>query len=304
MYISRQAKIKENIVLRSKMIYAIRLYFLERNFLEVETPIRIPMVLPEAHIEPQSSESWFLQTSPEMCMKILLAAGYSKIFQICKVFRKKERGKKHLPEFTMLEWYVEYYNYLDLMEQCEELIKFTASSIGFNTNIPFAEKLINIDDAFAKIPVKEAFDVHASISMEDALKTDRFDEIMGLEIEPKLGWDKPVFIYDYPYQKASFAKLKQDNSNFAERFELYIGGIEICNGFTEVNDKEEQEHRFKNEISNKKDTAKCPYPENFLKALSVMPDAAGIAVGMDRLLMVFADTLTIDDVVSFVPEEI
>ena len=122
----RQSELSQNLHLRARIIQAVRCFFIERKYLEVDTPIRIPAPAPEAHIDAVATEGWYLQTSPELCMKQLMAAGYSRLFQICKCFRNKERGRKHLPELTMLEWYQARSNYNDLLVDCEELIGFIA----------------------------------------------------------------------------------------------------------------------------------------------------------------------------------
>jgi lysyl-tRNA synthetase class 2 len=153
--------------------------------------------------------------------------------------------------------------------------------------------------------VAEAFDKYASISVQKALSDDRFDEIMA-GIEPALGQSTPLFLYDYPASCGALAKLKTGNSSIAERFELYICGLELCNGFTELTDPKEQRARFEKELSFRKKAGKkeYPMPEKFLESLSCMPDASGNALGLDRLVMLFADTGIIDDVVAFTPEEL
>jgi len=198
-------KHKKNLHLRALIIQAIRNYFINFDYLEVETPIRLPVFIPETYIEPVESELWYLQTSPELCMKRLLCAGYDKIFQICKCFRKNERGEKHLPE-----------------------------------------------------------------------------------------------------EKGALAKRKSSDKSLVERFELYISGIELCNAFTELTDPVEQRIRFENEIILKKkdNISQSQIPEKFLKSLETMPDAAGIAFGIDRLVMLFANAETIDMVTTFTPEEL
>lgn len=239
-------------------------------------------------------------------MKRLLAAGYQRIFQICKCFRQSERGARHLPEFTILEWYCADCNYLDMMDQCENLIRFVAQNSGFKNTIVYQGKKISLDHPWHRMSVAEAFDRFASAPMEKAIFENRFDEIIACEIEPNLGCDTPLFLYDYPASSGSLARLKPDNSSVAERFELYIGGIEICNAFTELTDPDEQEKRFEKEQDHRLASGKpvYPAPEKFLKSLASMPDASGNALGIDRLVMIFADTANIDDVVAFVPEEL
>ncbi len=302
----RQYSIKKNLRLRAQIIQTIRWFFFENDYLEVETPCRIPAPAPEAHIDAQSSGSWFLHTSPELCMKRLLAAGYPRIFQICRCFRQKERGSKHLPELTILEWYTAGSDYLKMMDQCEALIRFTALHTGFGDSIAYQGKRIYLNTPWQRMSVTEAFDNFASMPMEKALLQDMFDEVMAFEIEPNLGQKKPLFLYDYPASKGALARLKPDNRLIAERFELYISGLELCNAFTELTDPDEQRMRFESEQNYRNLSGKpvYPSPEKFLESLKFMSDASGNALGIDRLVMLFADTKKIDDVVAFTPEEL
>jgi lysyl-tRNA synthetase class 2 len=226
--------------LRARMVQAIRCFFLENDFLEVETPLRIPAPAPELHINPVSSEDWFLQTSPELCMKRLLAAGYPRIFQICKCFRAGERGNLHLPEFTMLEWYRAETDYRTLMEECEALIPFVARELGFDNTFSWQGHKIDLGTPWERITVREAFSRYAATSADEALKTDRFDEILACEVEPCLGLERPVFLYDYPAELGALARLKPGDPDIAERFELYCAGLELANAFSELTDAGEQ----------------------------------------------------------------
>ncbi len=301
----RQQNIKTNLVLRDGIIQSVRMFFAGHNYLEVETPIRIPAPAPEAHIDAIESEGWFLHTSPELCMKRLLASGYPRIFQICRCFRHNERGSRHIPEFTMLEWYRADSDYFDMMEETEALIKSVALQTGSGNSINYQGGRIDLDRPWTRMTVAEAFDKYASISVQKALSEDRFDETMA-GIEPALGQSTPFFLYDYPASCGALAKLKTGNSSVAERFELYIGGLELCNGFTELTDPKEQRVRFEKELALRRKARKkeYPMPEKFLESLSNMPDASGNALGLDRLVMLFADKTIIDDVVAFTPEEL
>ena len=302
----RQKRIYNNLRIRAEIIRLIRRFFFEKNYLEVETPIRIPAPIPEAHIDPVESDGWCLHASPEICMKQLMASGYGEIFQIAKVFRKHERGHKHLPELTMLEWYTKGDTYLDLMMQLEEMILFICINLKKSPLIEYDNKNIDATLPFNRLSVEKAFGKYADIPMTQALDEDSFDELMGLSIEPQLGFDKPVFLYDYPAEKGSLARLKASDGRYAERFELYIAGIELCNGFSELTDPIEQKKRFLAEQAIRKNNGHklYPLPEKFLNALSNMPDCAGVAFGIDRLVMLFTDSDTIDDVVAFTPEDL
>lgn len=294
-------KIRKNLKLRADIISAVRSFFARLDYLEVETPCRIPAPAPELHIDAICSEKWFLQTSPELCMKRLLAAGYQRIFQICRCFRKNERGNKHLEEFTMLEWYCADSDYMDMMNNCEDLIMFAAEETGCYDSFSYQGQKIDLKKPFDRLTVAEAFERYASIDMGTALELDKFDECMGLEIEPCLGRQKPLFLYDYPAQCNALARLSPDNPMIAERFELYIAGIELCNAFSELTDPQEQKSRFEEEEKNRRSIGKAPYPfpKKFIQDLAYMPPASGNALGIDRLTMLFADTETIDDIVTF-----
>ncbi|MDF1592480.1 MAG: EF-P lysine aminoacylase EpmA [Desulfobacterales bacterium] len=306
MHSYRQARIKKNLQLRAQIIQAVRQFFYERDYLEVETPCRVPVIAPEAHIDAEMSGGWFLHTSPELSMKRLLSAGYPRIFQICKCFRAKERGLKHLPEFTLLEWYGAGMDYVDMMAQCENLLRFVARALGSECGLVYQGRPIDLTPPWERLTVVEAFHLYASQSLEEALLNDCFDEAIAFEIEPRLGNEKPVFLYDYPAQKGALARLKPDNPNVAQRFELYICGLELCNAFTELVDPVEQRRRFEIDGQVRAASGKkaVPMPEKFLKSLDDMPPAAGNALGLDRLVMLFSDAARIDDVVAFTPEEL
>ncbi len=291
---------------RARILQGIRQCFIRKGYLEAETPHRIPSPAPESHIDAIASGAWFLHTSPELAMKRMMAAGYEKIFQICRCWREKERGNLHLPEFTLLEWYRAGGDYHSLMEECEELIRSLAMAIGLGEKIIFHSHEIDLFEAWERIPVEEAFRSYSKISMARALEQNLFDEMMVRDIEPRLGLKKPTFIYDYPAERGALARLKQDDPTVAERFELYIGGLELANGFSELVDSEEQGRRFHMENENRHSFGKPIYsmPDKFLAELDDMPPSAGIALGVDRLVMVFLDVKTIDEVVAFTPEEL
>jgi lysyl-tRNA synthetase class 2 len=302
----RQKALQKNLQLRARIIQAIRRFFVDKNYLEIETPIRIPAPAPEAHIDAVESGAWFLQTSPELCMKRLLAAGSQRIFQICKCFRQAERGHRHLPELTLLEWYRTDSSYTDLMDECEDLINYVAREIGSEDILVYQGDKINLNPPWHRISVNDAFKKYGSGSLEAALQQDQFDEIMVSQIEPHLDRTRPVFLYDYPASRGALAKLKSQDSRYAERFELYMAGVEICNAFSELKDPAEQRRRFESEQDQRRKAGKSvyPLPEKFLAALKDMPAAAGNALGIDRLVMLFADAKHIDDVVAFAPEEL
>lgn len=288
------------------MLQAIRAFFFSHGYLEVETPLRIPYPLPEAHIDAIPTGDWFLQTSPEICMKRLLALDYERIFQIAKCFRSGERGNLHLPEFTMLEWYRKDADYTHLMAETEDLLASVAGALGLGDTLSFRGEMILLERPWPRITVREAFALYSDISVEEALQRETFDEILVTAIEPNLGRKQPTILYDYPVSLGSLARAKEGEPAVAERFELYLGGLEIANAFSELTDEKEQRRRFAKENACRVSCGKEAYlpAEQFLQSLSQIGSAAGIALGIDRLAMVFTQAETIDDVVTFTPEDL
>lgn len=287
---------------RARIVQSIRAFFVERGYLEVETPHRLPGNAPEAHIDPVATGDWFLQTSPELCMKRLLAAGCPRLFQIGRCWREGERGSRHLPEYTMLEWYRAQADYRTLMSECEELL----AALVPGGKLTRQGRSIDLAPPWERLTVAEAFARWAGITPEAALAAGRFDEVIGLTIEPRLGWERPVFLTDYPTLLAALARCRPENPGVAERFELYIGALELANAFSELTDPVEQRRRFEADEQTRRAAGKppCPIPEKFLRELSSMPEAAGIALGIDRLVMLLTGAETIDEVVAFTPEDL
>jgi lysyl-tRNA synthetase class 2 len=193
-----------------------------------------------------------------------------------------------------------------MVDECEALINTIARVNGLKEDILIYQgKEIKLTPPWPRISVSEAFEKLASIPLNDAVAGDHFDEIMVEKIEPNLIQNRPVFLYDYPACRAALARLKPQDSRFAERFELYIGGLEICNAFSELTDPIEQRERFERENDHRRKAGKpvYPMPEKFLEALGTMPAAAGNAMGIDRLVMLFSDSKQIDEVVAFTPED-
>lgn len=295
-----------NLQRRAEILHLTRAFFRDRGYLEVDTPLRIPVPLPEAHIEPIGSEGWALQPSPEICMKPLVAAGFERIVQVCKCFRKGERGRRHLPEMTLLEWYAAGDTYAEAMAMTEQLVGHVARGLGVNHELAYQGARIDLTAPWPRLTVAEAFRRHASLTVEDALARGRFDELMGLEVEPRLGLERPLFLHDYPAACGSLARLKPGDPAVAERFELYIGGLELCNGFSELTDPAEQRRRFAAELDTRRGQGRPAHglPQRFLDALAALPPCAGNALGLDRLTMLFCDAAEIDAVVAFAPEDL
>ena len=295
--------------LRANVVAAVRFFFEERGFLEVETPLLIPANAPEEHINPICAlPSWQLQTSPEICMKRLLCSGHQKLFQMSRCWRSGERGSCHLPEFTMLEWYRAGCDYQSLMTDCEELLQHVAA-----TCIPgdqhFIRNSSKIDPfaAWQRISVQDAFLRFSKADVWDYLEKGLYEEILTSVIEPALAeFTSPVILMDYPASLAALSRTKPENPDLAERFELYVGGLELANGFSELTDPVEQRRRFEdaNNFRRGSNQEVLPIPETFLNELATLPPSAGIALGVDRLVMLTAGVDTIDEVVAFTPEEL
>jgi lysyl-tRNA synthetase class 2 len=286
------------------------LFFYQRGFLEVDTPLRQPVYIPESNIVPLASETEYLQTSPELCMKRLLAAGNSNIFQICPCFRKEEKGRLHLEEFQMLEWYRTGVDYHQLMLDCEELLRFLVENLAEqqeskSSPVRHFFSGVNFGDTWERLTVADAFSRYSPMKLEQALEHGRFDEILVECIEPHLGVNRPVFLYDYPLQFGALARKNADNPAIAERFELYIKGVEIANGFSELTDTDEQRARFAHEIAFIKESTgrDVTMPERFLIDLERLGTAAGIAMGVDRLFMLAMNRRQITETITFAPED-
>ncbi len=302
----RLANRREYLHFRARVIQSVRRFFREQDYLEIDTPLLIPAPAPEAHIDAVKAGQLYLQTSPELCMKQLLAAGYPRLFQICKCFRNEERGRLHLPEFALLEWYKTETDYTGLMAECEALFLYVLKALGMGETLHYQGIEIQMSMPWERLSIEESFDRYASMSLKKALEQGRFDEVMVKDVEPHLGITTPTFAYDYPASMAALARLKPECPHLAERFEVYIGGMELANGFSELTDVNEQRARFVAEQKHRHNLTKevYPMPEAFLESLPHMPEAAGIALGVDRLVMILADRVRIDDVVAFTPEDI
>ncbi len=285
---------------RAAFFQAIRRFFHTHGFLEVDTPIRQPLVIPEQNIIPIPSGTCFLQSSPEMYMKRLLAAGCEKIYQICRCFRYGEHGRLHREEFVMLEWYRLDADYTSLMEDCVKLLQFIHSEI-VACSFP-----VSLHEGWEKLTVEEAFQRYCSISSGTALEQGRFDVLLVENIEPYLGRQTPTILYDYPLELASLARPKNDSSKVAERFELYVAGVELANGFSELTDSEQQRSRFAEEYRkmDKFHRRSEKMPELFLQDIGKINQAAGIAMGLDRLFMLCAGEVSLDGAVTFQPEDL
>ena len=300
---------------RARIVSDIRHFFSQRHVLEVDTPILSRAAPTAPYLESFKTEfipmgsidkaSYYLQTSPEFAMKILLAGGSGSIYQIAKVFRNGERGRLHSPEFTMLEWYRPELNLGELMDEVAALLQTITSyseSVRFSYKEVFSQYLnVNVlvcsKDELQKLAIKKL----PSFSGDFYLDRDGWLELlMSQVIEPELAsLKKPVFIYDFPASQAQLAKVKLDNDGeqVAARFELYAGGLEVANGYDELLDAKELRKRFEydNQQRLKLGKAEMPIDEKLLAAMSLgLPPCTGVALGLDRLLMLAMNKESID----------
>jgi len=267
--------------------------------MSVETPVMIDAPAPEEYIEAPSVGEMFLRTSPELQMKRMLAAGYEKVYQIGSCFREGEVGQFHLVEFSMLEWYDVGADYNDLMGFTFGMLCEINKVLNGKPQCEFAGNIISFDNGYEQITVREAFEKYTDITPEQALADDSFDEILVDLIEPNLGLVRPTILKDYPAKCAALSKLKESDPAVAERWELYLGGIEIANAYSELIDPNIQRIRFAEAIENRRMTGYKEYPEAkyFLDAIDIgIPESAGCALGLDRLTMIFTDGSQIADV--------
>lgn len=300
----RLARIAPNLKRRALILQLIRRFFDEQGFTEVDTPVRSPAIAPEKEIIPFDSEGWSLNTSPELYMKRLLAAGYDKIYQLSHSFRKNERGRLHNPEFTLLEWYRQDASYLTLIDDTEKLVTAVAAGLGIKDEFKYQGKTVDITPPWGRITVA---DLYRQLAGWDPVKEPdlkRFDEDMVNKVIPVLNPHRIMVMMDYPAPMASLARLKAGQKAVAERVEIFFGQVELANGFSELTSAREQKSRFKKEIEAIKaeQGRTAPMPDKFIAALKDMPECAGMALGVDRLVMMFCDAATIDDVIPFTEE--
>lgn len=296
--IARLEALRPRLEWRAQIIASIRNFFLPSGFLEIETPVRIKAPAPEAYIDALTSGNYFLRTSPELQMKRLLSAGYKKIFQIGSCFRKGENGRFHREEFTMLEWYEAGVDYNQLLNFLQDMLLYVLKQIFGRTQCRFNGEIINFQE-WEITTVRSIFMKFAGISPEKALEDGIFEEALIDKIEPRLRKDCPVVLKDYPAELAALSRLKKDDNSLAERWELYLGGIEIANAYSELTDPNVLKKRFADSVKTRKSQGKTIYPEDidFLTAVEHgMPECAGCALGLDRLIMVITDSSNLDDV--------
>jgi lysyl-tRNA synthetase class 2 len=325
---------RPRLIARNRICAAIRAWFAAGDFLEVDTAVlqvspgneahlhafAADLVGPEGRVEPR-----FLHTSPEFALKKLLAAGEERLFSLGHVFRNRERGRLHHPEFTMLEWYRAGQPYGAVIDDCVDIIRLAADTAGTGS-VRFGGALCDVRAEPERLAVADAFHRHAGIDLlatiaadgtthRDALAdacrpcgiriaeddgwSDLFSKILVAAIEPKLGIGRLTILDRYPVAEAALARPAADDGRVAERFELYACGVELANGFGELTDAAEQRRRFESEMDEKERRYGERYPvdETFLQALAQMPPASGVALGVDRLIMLLLGAERIEGVI-------
>lgn len=330
----RHADRRPALLLRNRILAAFRAWFDARDFVEVDAACLQVSPGNEAHLSAFATEALgatgartplYLHTSPEFACKKLLAAGEERLFSVARVFRNRERGPLHHPEFTMLEWYRAGAPHTALMEDCAALLRLAAETAGIDH---FVHRGRRTDPRAEpeRLTLAEAFDRFAGIDLlatvapsgvtdRDALAeavagaglrvapddtwADLFSRVLVARVEPHLGIGRPTILHAYPVSEAALARPAAHDPRVAERFELYACGVELANAFGELTDPAEQRRRFELEMAEKLRVYGERYPidEEFLTALGAMPEASGIALGFDRLAMLACGASRIDDVI-------
>jgi lysyl-tRNA synthetase class 2 len=330
--VARYADIRPFLTARGAITRAVRTWFDDQGFAEVETGILQVSPGNETHLHAPRTEligpggdraTRYLRTSPEFACKKLLAAGENRIFEFARVFRNRERGDLHLPEFTMLEWYRAETAYEAVMADCVVVIAHAARATGISrfsfrgrTADPYTEpELLTVAAAFERFA---GIDVLATVEdgegdrtalagsarhkvriAEDDTWSDIFSKVLVEHVEPNLGQGRLTLLFEYPTPEAALARVKATDPRVAERFEIYACGVELANGFGELTDGDEQRHRFHLAMDEKarRYGERYPLDEDFLAAVTHMPDASGVALGFDRLVMLAGGASRIDQVV-------
>src|SRR5690242_8712730 len=302
---------------RAQLYALIREFFTRRGVLEVQTPVLSAAGNTDLHIESfatnfsghveAGARARFLRTSPEYPLKRLLAAGMGDCYELGRVFRNGEAGRSHNPEFTLLEWYRVGWDHHRLMDECAELV---GAAIGLSGRSVETKKISYIkwfmdefdldpsraDEAALRAPLAE-FDIEP----QGLTRDDWLDLLITHRLQPALPRDRITLVYDYPVTQCALAKIRRADPPVAERFELYLGPYELANGYHELNDAAEQRARFEchNARRRERGLRELPLDENLLAVLDAMPDCAGVALGVDRLLMCMLGTEDIRDVLAF-----
>jgi lysyl-tRNA synthetase class 2 len=311
---------------RAQALAALRGFFVERGFTEVETPLLVPSPGLEIHLDAVPAGRGYLITSPEYQMKRLLAAGFETIYQVCKCFRGNEHGPHHAGEFTMVEWYRGYAGLDAIVDDTEQLVAHVVRAVSGGTRV---YDRIDVTPPWPRLTVRDAMrrfaqvDVHgdepaatlrtavrrAGIDVDDnAAWDDAFFAAFLARVEPAIAaMDRPLILEDWPVPLAALAKRRTDDPQTALRFEAYVGGMELANAFGELTDPVEQRARFEDDLRIRAARGRAIYPidEKLLAALAEgLPPSAGIALGFDRLVMLATNATDITDVLTFTGDEL
>ena len=282
---------KEHLAKRAGILRSVRAFFDGQGFIEVDTPVRILAPAQETTIDCPRSGRAFLRASPELQMKRLLCAGFEKIYQIGPCFRQDECGRRHNPEFSLLEWYRAHSDYQQMLRDTQGLLAAVAAAVG-------APPALDISTPWHLFTVRQAYAKWAGWDPVAAWDEERFDTDMVTKVEPNLPQDKPSVLIDYPAPAGSLARLKPGHPEVAERWEVYVKGIELANAYSELCDEEAQRKRFEESADARRALGKAEYPmdEDFFSGLKAgMPPSGGIALGIDRLVMLLLGVTDIND---------
>ena len=328
--LARLERRKDNLVRRAAALRALRGFFEARGFVEVETPLRVKAPALEVHLRavPAGEGAWLI-TSPEYQMKRLLAGGLERIVQVCKCFRADEEGHQHSTEFTMVEWYRAWAGLDAILADTEELVAHVARAVRGAATVEVGGRVIDVTPPWPRMTVAEAMRTWAGVAVRgdepveeladavDAAGIDRGDatawddvffSAFVARVEPALAaLDRPLFLVDWPVKLAALARRKPDDPALVERFEAYVGGIELANAFGELTDPLEQRARFLDDLATRaaRRLPQHPLDERLLAALTEgLPPSAGIALGLDRLVMLLLGARHIRDVLAFATDEL
>ncbi len=319
-------EVKELFQVRSQVITAVREFLNRRGFLEVETPVLQPsaggaLARPFVTHHHALDQDFYLRIAPELYLKRLIIGGFDKVYELGRIFRNEGISTKHNPEFTMLETYEAYADYNDVMKMVEEMVSGVSRQVLGTEQVEFGDNIINFKPPWQRLSLRQAVTEYSGIDFvqypnADSLRAKMRD--MGLEVDPEKNWGRlvdellstfvepkliqPVFLVDYPVSMSPLAKTKPEDNCMVERFEAFVGGMEIANAFTELNDPIEQRQRFLQQ--QKEHQTECEevgtIDEDFLTALEYgMPPTGGLGVGIDRLVMLLTNQPSIREVILF-----
>lgn len=318
---------KKVFLMRSKLIAGIRKFLLERDFLEVETPMMQPipggaLARPFMTHHNALDIELYLRIAPELYLKRLVVGGFERVFEINRNFRNEGISTRHNPEFTMLEFYQAYANYHDLMDLTENMLRMLAQEVHGKTEFPYQDQILDFAKPFARLPLKQSIthynpEIKAS-DLENLESARKLAKSLDITVHGHFGLGKihydifekvverklkqPTFITEFPTEVSPLARKNDNNSLITDRFEFFVGGQEIANGFSELNDAEDQAERFTQQLKDREagDLEAMCFDEDFIAALEHgMPPTAGEGIGIDRLTMLFTDSASIRDVILF-----